>query len=79
MYLNKVGNINQKFVEWFNYHPPLPEESDVLINIAKGVVVSENVNCYKTFELGLYAACKVNDVRLSEVKLSKKDKVITIL
>ena len=47
-----------------------------MINIANGVVASENVNCYKAFELGLDAACNVNDIRFSEVKLSKKDKVI---
>ena len=62
MHLDKVGNINQKFVEWFNYHPPFPEESNALINIANGVVASENVNCYKAFELGLDAARKVIDV-----------------
>ena len=44
MYLNEVGNNNQKFVEWFNYHPPFPEELNAVINIANGVVASENVN-----------------------------------
>ena len=78
--VNKVGTANQRFAEWFNYHPPFPNESSPLINIFNdGAVAAENVNCYKAFELGFEAASKIDDVMFSDVTLSNKDKTITMI
>ena len=66
-----VGNTNQRFVEWFSYHSPFPEQSTDLINISNGIVADENINCHRAFEIGFIAAWKI-------VKLSNKDKAVTM-
>ena len=60
--MTKVSNMNQRFVKWFSYHSPFPEESTALINISNDLVESDNVNSNCAFEIRLDAAPKFDNM-----------------
>ena len=76
--MTKVGNMNQRFVEWFRCYSPFSEEATALINISNDIVASDNVNCNYAFERGLDAASKIDNIQFSDVKLGNKDKAMTM-
>ena len=76
--LKKCFDVHKTFIEWFDHHPPFPNEAISMINISNGVVASTNVNCHKAFEIGFEAASKINDMEFCNVEISRKEKVVTM-
>ena len=76
--LTNCFDVHKTFIEWFEHHPPFPNEGSSMINISNGVVASTNVNCHKAFEIGFEAASRINDMKFCNVEISRKEKVVTM-
>ena len=49
-----------------------------LVSLSTGIVAGASVSCDNVVEIGLLAASKMDDKNFTDIKLNRKDKVITI-
>lgn len=48
-------------------------------NIVTGLVGSDNINCYDALTVGIDTSKKINGLNFTEIKLSKRDKIIPLI
>lgn len=67
----------EKFNSWFRQHNPFTKVSGDLVALHTGFVSDESVNCDKAYEVGLAAMQNMKGKSFGELKLKRKDMVIT--
>ena len=67
------------FQKWLRDHSPFAHsDRDSLVSVATGTVADKTVNCDNAYAIGLQAAATVVDKSYTVIKLSRKDRVISI-
>ena len=61
-----------------DHSPFAHSDRDSLVSVATGTVADETVNCDNAYTIGLQAAATVVDKSYTDIKLSRKDRVISI-
>ncbi|XP_052758830.1 uncharacterized protein LOC128202453 [Galleria mellonella] len=59
-------------------HNPF-EDIDHLKNIVTGLIGTDEINCYNALAIGIEAMKSIDDITFNDIKLSKKDKVISLI
>ena len=69
----------ETFIQWLQVQSLLSYSGcDTLVSISTDLVADKTINCDEADFIGLKAAAKMDDKPYTEIKLSSKDKVITI-
>ena len=67
------------FVAWLQDHPPFAGyHADQLVSLSTGIVADASVNCDDAVEIGQRAASEMSGKKFRDIKLRRKDKVVTI-
>ena len=67
------------FLQWLTTHSPFQYTNyDSLVSISTGLVSDSNVNCDEAYNVGLSSACRLDGKEMADVKISRKDKVLTM-
>ena len=67
------------FQNWLRDHFPFAHSDRYsLVSVATGTVADKTVNCDNAYAIGLQAAATVVDKSYTDIKLSRKDRVISI-
>lgn len=67
----------KKISDWFSNHPPFPVLENIM-SLATGLIGGTTINCYKAIEVGNIAMKRMIENNFFEVKLSRKDKVLSL-
>lgn len=67
----------QKLQQFLREHNPF-DDNDNLRNIVTGLIGTEEINCHEALSIGIQAMKAINGKYFNEIKLSKKDKVISL-
>lgn len=63
--------------DWFKLHDPFPNTTQ-LISIASGIVGNEQINCHRSYEIGLESMKKITGLSFNEIKLKRSEKVMPL-
>ena len=67
------------FVAWLQDHSPFAGyHADQLVSLSTGIVADASVNCDDAVEIGQRAASEMSGKKFRDIKLRRKDKVVTI-
>ena len=67
------------FSQWLYEHSPFSyTDYDSIVSIATGLVADKQVNCDDAYSIGFKAASRIDGQLSKDVKLNRKDKVLTI-
>ena len=67
----------EKFRKWFLSHPPFSENKEIM-SIATGMIGDGNVNCYKSYEIGLDSMNAIIGKKFSDVRLKRNNRVLPL-
>ncbi|CAG9814961.1 unnamed protein product [Phaedon cochleariae] len=67
----------EKLRSWFAEHPPFLEIEE-LVSLSTGAIADEGVNCHMAREIGISCMKKMVGENFEEVKLKRKNKVLTL-
>lgn len=67
----------EKLCIWFEEHQPFPI-TEQLISLSTGIVGNNDVNCHQAQEVGTQLMAKMYGQNFAEVKISRKDKVLSL-
>lgn len=68
----------QKITDWLKDHPPFVENSEIMSISNNGVVGNKSINCYKAIKVGEEYLAKMIGKTYGDVKLARKDKVLSL-